>query len=85
MRIIGYTYDADCHCIGCTQKRFAIPINYKRRGLNIEADENGVNPLAKDTEGNDVHPIFSTDEHPPEGIACGSCHTFFVQPEYREF
>lgn len=57
--VIAYTYEADVHCMECTIRRFGI--------LELLACE------AKDSEGNPVHPVFSTDEiaEPQEG--CGTC------------
>jgi hypothetical protein len=46
MKVIGFTYDASVHCVDCTYRRF--------RG----SEDRG----ATDTEGNEVHPIFETDE-----------------------
>lgn len=77
-RIIAYTYEADYHCIGCTQKRFAPP------GTELKRDECGVPFLAHDGDKNPVHPVFDTDELPTDlsahdggwpAIACGTCQT----------
>ncbi|HZD70335.1 MAG TPA: hypothetical protein VFA45_15980 [Actinomycetes bacterium] len=46
MRVIGFTYDASVHCVDCTYYRFD------------GSEDRG----ATDTEGNEVHPIFETDE-----------------------
>jgi len=87
MRIIAYTYDADYHCIDCTRKRFNHDILncYYPDQLN---DANGVPTIDLsliDSEGNSVHPVFSTDEwqeydasfladNPTQYLACGDCH-----------
>lgn len=60
MRIIGYTYDADIHCVGCAEKRF---------GAGVDAL--GAEPK-QDSEGNEVRPVFSTDEH-ESAPYCGDC------------
>ena len=46
MNIIGYTYEADVHCVACTRTDF----QWETLGS------------ALDREGNPIHPIFSTDE-----------------------
>lgn len=56
-RIIGYSYDAALHCLDCTCDRFV-----------TEPSE-----LTKDSEGNPVHPIFSTDETGEGGDYCDDC------------
>ena len=58
--VIGYTYEADVHCIECAKNRFGTsdPTNPY---LNIT-----------DNEGNSVYPIFldsEWDSHP----VCGDC------------
>lgn len=64
MRVIGYTYEADCHCVECTLKRheqrpfeLSDPL-----GIGEGNDENGLPYAATDHEGNAVHPVFSTDD-----------------------
>ena len=69
MRVIGYTFEADCHCVRCTLAR------YQEKGFDIlrgptGTDENGLPYAAQDYEGNTVHPIFSTDEGQE---CCGDC------------
>lgn len=49
MRVIGYTYEADYHCTDCAEERF--PGISKDDGTKYE-----------DSEGNEPHPIFDTDE-----------------------
>jgi hypothetical protein len=46
MKVIGYTYEADVHCIHCALERFGSKL-----------DRNAI-----DSEGNAPHPIFDTDE-----------------------
>lgn len=56
--VVGYTADADTYCVPCTHR--------------IYGDDNmGANPVY-DGEGNEVHPIFGSDEG-WEGEVCGSC------------
>ena len=88
MRIIAYTYEADYHCIDCTRKRFS-DTPTSRIKWTYEVDENGIWNDSQfptlDTEGNLVHPLFSTDEwqefdegflaeNPTQYLACGDCH-----------
>lgn len=73
MRIIGYTFEADCHCVSCTQKR-KFKLDAAREGFRQakEKDEHGVPVNAMDNEGNPIHPMFSTDEQ-LEPQYCGDC------------
>lgn len=83
MDIIAYTYEADYHCIDCTNKRFA----YYHTGIvrDEHVDWWGIYEDQKDSEGNFVHPVFVTDEwqefdegyqleNPTQYLACGDCH-----------
>jgi len=81
MQVIGYTYEADCHCIGCAKAR------YDAGGFTIgtdgpegsSLDENDIPYGAEDREGNPIHPIFPTDElqlddeDQPMDCICGTC------------
>jgi hypothetical protein len=59
MRVVGYTYEADVHCVGCAFDRF---------GDMLDRDE------AADSEGNRPHPVFSIDEDfLEEHDACSTC------------
>ena len=73
MRIIAYTYDADVHCVACTTRRFGafkgiVKTLMQERG---QCDEHGIDEPT-DSEGNLIHPVFSTDEH--DFTHCGDCH-----------
>ena len=91
MNIIAYTYEADYHCIPCTVKRFAYfhTGNVREEGV----DWYGIYTDQVDSEGNLVHPVFSTDEwqnfdegfieeNPIQYLTCGDCHE--VIEEYTE-
>jgi hypothetical protein len=88
--IIAYTYEADTHCIACTQDRFS---DIYRDDVRIKwtnhVDENGVWDDPKfptlDNEGNEIHPVFHEDdwmeldesfcmENPVQKLICGDCH-----------
>lgn len=62
MRIIGYTYDASTHCDPCAAARFG----------RCTCDQKDVH--GQDREGNEVEPIFSTDELVEE-LFCEDCST----------
>jgi hypothetical protein len=70
--IICYSYEADIHCIDCTQLK-----NFKRDPKHPYAqpglDENGVSLSAVDGEGNLVQPVFDTDGLPDVPRSCGTC------------
>ena len=88
MNIKAYKYEADYHCIECTVKRFAWwhkDNSLGRINEPVHADWWGIYEDQEDSEGNLVHPVFSTDEwqeldesflaeHPTQYLACGDCH-----------
>lgn len=82
--IVCYSYDAAYHCVACTRKRFA--------GGAGERDENGVPMDAVDSEGNPVHPVFSTDETPADispdkggyTVTCDDCFEVIAENEYEQ-
>lgn len=57
--IIAFTYEADLHCVECAVERFGKQVLHSSEGL-------------ADSEGNEPHPLFSTDEH-DENVRCGTC------------
>lgn len=59
--VIGFAYDADVHCNECAWMRFGMPV------------PDG----AVDSEGNEPHPIFVTDEG-SEAEVCGDCGELLV-------
>lgn len=69
-RIIAYTYDADVHCPGCADAAYAAGW-LVRSGRQGEYDEHGLPMSLIDSEGNPVHPVFSTDE--PDFTSCSDC------------
>ena len=86
MNILCYTYEANYHCIECTQKRFSN--NGKVYGTENDiaqlkpcTDRNGIWLETIDIDGNLVHPVFTTDdswieydeEHPIQYMSCGTC------------
>ncbi len=74
-RIIAYTYCADVHCPECARGSYPanVTLKHPRGGLYDTGpeDENGVGVDAVDSEGNSVHPVFTTDEH--DFTHCGDC------------
>ena len=52
--VIAYTYEADFHCVHCAKERFAQPSD--------DPDLHGIPYDATDSEGNNIHPVFSSDE-----------------------
>lgn len=73
MKIIAYTYEADCHCVDCAKKRFELPPLTSLERKDRWPDNNGISAYQRDNEGNEVRPIFSTDEQ-LEPLHCGDCH-----------
>lgn len=74
MRIAAYTYEADYHCPDCTRSRFPAPPHSK------DVDENGVDTRAKDSEGNELHPVFDIDSNTPAGTICSDCKAEITPP-----
>jgi len=64
MNILGYTYNAAFHCTNCTENHFG-----------HEPTEQDV-----DSEENEPHPVFTTDEHDPAGEYCDDCRDCVVEP-----
>lgn len=84
MRVIGYAFHADTHCVECT-KALAANGTLACTGHGYYAnepgeDEHGLPYALADQEKNSVHPIFSTDEGPMDEdgnempMTCGTCH-----------
>lgn len=70
MRIIAYTYEAAMHCPACTLRNF----HTGRLALAYPCanDEHGVPYDLLDRDGNEVRPVFRTDEIEPYD-ACDDC------------
>lgn len=71
MRIIAYTYDADVHCVDCAKKT-TFRLDPDSLTLDNQYDEHGLSIYSLDSEGNPVHPVFSTYEQ-LEPLFCGDC------------
>lgn len=74
MRIVAYTFDADVACPDCTRYRYKHNL-LNRSKCSKSTDEHGIpdNPAPEDSDGNEVHPVFSTDEG-FEDACCGYCN-----------
>lgn len=81
MKLVGYIYEADHHCIACTLKRHATQPFALTDPLHLGPglDENGLPYAATDSEGNSVYPLFDTEETEP--IFCGDCHDDIIGGE----
>ena len=80
VRITGYAYEADLHCPACTKgasQRMAVN-NYHPHATPLGSspasnrDQNGIHYNLTDREGNLIHAMFVTDEH-PENPTCRDC------------
>ena len=65
--IIGWTYSADIHCNACTRDRF---------GDNFATAD----PAPEDDEGNEIRPVFASDETDPAGEYCADCGAEIAEP-----
>lgn len=85
MRVIGYSYDADVHCVSCTL-RYARNEEYQDYFWGEFTDEDisvknshGIIDVSKaieleiirDSEGNAIHPMFDYEEW--DGERCCEC------------
>lgn len=73
MRMIGYAYEADTHCITCAQQRFNAWPSVSTERL----DCNGILLSQADSVGNPVTPILDIDEG-AEDQQCGTCHAKLI-------
>jgi len=72
MKIIGYAYMAALHCPDCAQLSADVGILERRPPLRTGTDAHGLAYDLVDREGNEVHPVFDTDE-PDAGDWCDDC------------
>ena len=71
-RVIGYTYEADVHCVDCTVEdsvRMKLDHNHPYAMGESFKDDNGVEYDFVDREGNLIHPVFEFEA----GERCGDC------------
>jgi hypothetical protein len=87
MRVIGYTWKADCHCVACTRKAYdngALKADACHPYASDGEDEHGLPYCLTDREGNLIYPIFSTDEGAYDednnliDTLCGDCGTAII-------
>ena len=77
--VIGYTFDADYYCVACTERLHPGSTDWRAEGFD-PADHT-------DSEGNEVHPLFGSDEwwepseyaplafeRGPQTLYCSNCH-----------
>jgi len=77
--IIGYTFEADSHCVKCTQARFKV--NPDAKGYKpSDSDQNYIPYNGVDREGNNIHALFSTDEL-LFTVHCGDCGALLYEHE----
>lgn len=76
--IIAYTFDADCHCEECTVG-YVLATDPDARGDRDAAEEALSLGIAEDSEGNEIRPVFASDEWfdvdsgECESLFCGDC------------
>jgi hypothetical protein len=86
MRVIAYAYDADHRCIDCTKEYIKATVP------DIEEVEKILEGMRdfEDSEGNPIHPLFSTDEwyandiyegNDSATLACGTCGEIIEEVE----
>ncbi len=72
MRIIGYTYEADIHCVDCAFNEAVVGSLKRQPPLFVDSDEMGMALDLVDREGNKVRPVYSIDEGATAAY-CGDC------------
>lgn len=77
-QVVGYAFDADIYCIECTREYCEEKLREKgfieyMADIAISCTSlEKLTSLVKDSEGNDLHPVFDTDEQIDTDQACGS-------------
>ena len=81
--IIGYTYEADYHCIDCSVNRFGKGVDLTDKNR----DSNGLLYDQTDSDGETLYPVFGDAEgyYDPDtdkyiGVACGDCFEYVIEP-----
>jgi hypothetical protein len=75
-KVIAYVFNAGIHCPNCASKAHAsgaFAQAPESLALLPGTDENGIPYALVDGEGNPIHPVFVTDEHPATGVYCDTC------------
>lgn len=74
-KVIGYTYDADYHCINCTTAyiKGGTQSRTPPHPKQVERWLDGTDEFP-DSENNPIHPIFDTDEWYANDIHEGRSH-----------
>ena len=70
MKIIGYAYDADTKCPGCTWLDATDGLIERDLSEPLGLDEHDLPMFMMDIHGDEVGPIFSTDENSHTCTAC---------------
>ena len=66
MRIIGYSYEAEFHCVECAINRFGY-------GGPADPNQNNISMSQTDSEGNVITPVFDITEIADSERYCGTC------------
>lgn len=85
--IIAYTYEAAVHCPDCTRAAVAAARFWWADDPDAYSDEHGIPSNARDREGSEVCPVFSTDETRADlpvfgggcALSCGTCRCVIRQ------
>ena len=85
--IIAYTYEAAVHCPDCTRAAVGAARFLWADDPDAYSDKHGIPSNACDREGNEVRPVFSTDETradlPVSGggctLSCDTCRSVLKQ------
>lgn len=73
MKVIGYTYDADKHCVGCTEKHIrGNTLGYMGHLGDMQIERWLDNNSGIDTYTDIIDPMFSTDEWSDDDY-CSDC------------
>ena len=70
--VIGYSWQADMHCVDCTRHAANVGLLKREPPLSMDTDEHGLATDLVDSEGNEIHPVFAGDEGASDE-RCGDC------------
>ena len=69
---VGWTYEADHHCLDCGAERFAAQA--LADGEAVDGEGNEVTPLLVEHVSNMRYETINIEREPWLGLPCGTCH-----------
>lgn len=87
--VVGYSFNADTFCLECTREyaeRQLMDRGFSEDIAEVQFSDyslEALTKLVKDSEGNDLHPIFDTDEQLDSDAVC-SCGETILEKNYEQ-